>query len=80
MFYYHAASKTSQWARPTGDTPNGDDELPEGWARHEDPGTGRPYYHDKESGTTTWTRPGLELPDGWLEHWDQKAKPYGEFP
>mmetsp|Transcript_3491 Transcript_3491/g.4105 ORF Transcript_3491/g.4105 Transcript_3491/m.4105 type:complete len:334 (+) Transcript_3491:67-1068(+) len=50
--------------------------LPEGWAEHQDPGTGRTFYYKAATGETSWEKPQAEakaagaLPEGWTEHVD----------
>jgi outer membrane protein assembly factor BamB len=52
--------------------------LPAGWAEHQDPGSGRTFYHNASTGETAWERPGgaaptataSALPEGWAEHVD----------
>ena len=66
-FYYHAATKTSTWERPSGDGAAAEDELPAGWTVHKDPGTGRPFYYSETTRESVWTHPGRRLPAGWEE-------------
>ena len=73
-FYYHAATKTSTWERPSGDGAAAEDELPAGWTVHKDPGTGRPFYYSETTRESVWTHPGRRLPAGWEEHWDADAR------
>merc|ERR1712072_143757 len=46
------ANQTPASAQPT----TGID-LPKGWVEITDPSSGKPYYHNKKKGETTWTRP-----------------------
>jgi len=51
--------------------------LPDGWAEHLDPGSGRSFFCNAASGETVWERPqpaaaaAGALPNGWVEHLDQ---------
>jgi len=95
-FYYNAGTGETAWERPQS-TPAGGSQypltpaaavspaagaLPEGWAEHPDPGSGRTFYHHAASGTTSWEKPqptpaaavpapaATGLPEGWAEHVD----------
>lgn len=60
------------------ETPQGqaDGEMPEGWSQHEDPDTGKVYFHNALTGASAWERPlkGEEpMPDGWAEYTDPSS-------
>lgn len=50
--------------------------LPDGWAEHSDPGSGRTFFYNAGTGETAWERPqpaaaaAGALPEGWVEHLD----------
>lgn len=54
VFYVDHNTRTTQWQRPTAETP-----LPPGWEVRRDP-QGRVYYVDHNTRTTTWRRPTAE--------------------
>ena len=70
-YYINDETKETSWKKP-GDV-EGAEKAPEdskkdkekkkewhGWKKYKDPKTGRPYWHNKESGKTTWTDPKVE--------------------
>merc|ERR1712196_311951 len=42
------------------------EELPEGWAQHSY--NGQVYYHNEDTGESSWGRPQQGLPKGWIRH------------
>jgi predicted ferric reductase len=42
--------------------PPASDELPEPWTEHFDEASGKPYYHNSNTGESTWTRPVITRP------------------
>ena len=65
MYFFHAASVTSVWDRPTaataaevvGHVAGAQVALPEGWEAVLDASTGRPYFVHAESRQTMWEHP-----------------------
>jgi hypothetical protein len=54
-------------------------DLPTDWVQRTDPKTGKPYYYNKATKETSWSRPtgvaspNPELPDGWDERTDPRT-------
>lgn len=95
-FYYNAQTGVTAWekpqaaAQPAAAVPQQAAQssqqaaLPAGWAEHTDPGSGRTFYANAQTGQTAWERPQAQpaaaqqpqqaaasaLPPGWAEHVD----------
>ena len=52
--------------------------LPAGWEQQQSL-TGRPYYIDHTTRTTTWTRPMVEVPEPLPSGWEQEQDPTGRI-
>ena len=59
VWYISACSCRALWNQPPGihTVLHPVLQTPSSWERHCDESTGRPYYHDRPTGTTTWHEP-----------------------